>query len=81
MHELNCQGCISLCPIYCEKYVIHSMKREHKLAKLIIQESKKTELSQNERFLIFCRNREKYHSRTYFQTIRVGKGKFFIFCF
>ncbi len=57
------------------------MKRDHKSAKLILQESEKTELGRNERFLVFCRNHEKYHSRTYVQNIRVGEGKFFVFCF
>ncbi len=36
-------------------YVMRSMKRDHKSTKLILQESEKTDLSQNERFLVWSR--------------------------
>ncbi len=62
-------------------YVMRSVKMDHKPAKLILQESEKTEFGQNDRFLVFCSNREKYHSRTYPQNIRVGEGNFFVFYF
>ncbi len=58
---------------------MRSMNRNYKLAKLILQESEKTEFGENERFLTFYRNQEKYHSRTYPQNINVGEGKFFVF--
>ncbi len=53
------------------------MKKERKSAKLILQESEKQNSGQNDRFMVFCRNPEKYHLRTYLQNIRVGGRKFF----
>ncbi len=58
---------------------MRSIKKDHKSAKLILLETEKTELGQQERFLVFCRNREKYHSRTHPQNIKIGEGKFFVF--